>query len=93
MTKFELIDTISATTGKTKKETKAFVEAFVNVVKEKVVSGDDVSIQGFGKFYSHTIPAGPKRNPQTGEVVMLGERHKPKFKASGVFVSEMKNED
>lgn len=93
MTKFELIDSLSATTGKTKKDTKAFVDAFIELVKKKIIANEDITIQGFGKFYNHTIPAGPKRNPQTGEVVMLGERHKPKFKASGTFVNLLKNEE
>ncbi len=81
MTKSELVDAISAETKLTKKDTDAFVKAFVEVVSKSLEKGEDVALTGFGTFSVGERAARSGRNPKTGETITIAASKSPKFKA------------
>ena len=59
------------------------VEALVEIIKEKLASGEDVMISGFGKFCVKDKKERRGRNPATGDDLMLSPRRVVTFKCSG----------
>ena len=57
----------------------------MNVVKEKVASGDDVQLIGFGTFTSLKRAAHKGVNPQTGKEMTIAACNMPKFKPGKAF--------
>jgi integration host factor subunit alpha len=51
-------------------------------VTERLVSGDDVKITGFGNFQIRSKSSRPGRNPRTGEPVAIEARRVVTFHAS-----------
>lgn len=81
MNKAELIETMAAKSGLTKKNAEAALNAFVETVGEQLVKGDKVSLVGFGTFEVSERAAREGRNPQTGETMQIAAAKAPKFKA------------
>ncbi|MBQ5472673.1 MAG: HU family DNA-binding protein [Treponema sp.] len=81
MTKSELVDAIAQETKLTKKDTDAFVKAFVEVVSKAMEKGDDVALTGFGTFSVGERAARSGRNPKTGETITIAASKAPRFKA------------
>ena len=81
MNKTELIDSMAAKTGLTKKNAEAALNAFVETVSEELTKGEKVSLVGFGTFGAKKREARTGRNPQTGEAVKIDARVVPSFKA------------
>lgn len=81
MNKSELISALASKTGKTQKESQAFLEAFTSTVQETLKKGDKVTLIGFGTFDVQQVPARTGRNPRTGEVLKIKAKKKPRFKA------------
>lgn len=67
MNKEELVAAISEKTNLTKKDTKDFVEAFMEVVGETVEKGEDIKLVGFGSFLVKERKARVGRNPRNPE--------------------------
>lgn len=57
------------------------VDAVFNVITEKLKSGEEVKITGFGTFSVANRAARTGRNPQTGETIQIAASNSPKFKA------------
>lgn len=81
MNKTELIDSMAAKTGLTKKNAEAALNAFVETVSEELTKGEKVSLVGFGTFEVSERAAREGRNPQTGEAMTIAASKTPKFKA------------
>ena len=81
MNKADLIATIAAKTGETKKSAEASVNAFVDVITESLVKGDKVQLVGFGSFEVRKRAARKGRNPQTKEEIKIPASKAPVFKA------------
>jgi integration host factor subunit alpha len=79
-TKQDLIDSIYNQVGFPKKESSQLVESILEIIKRTLEGGEDVLVSGFGKF---CVKDKRKRNPQTGEDLMVGERRVVTFKCSG----------
>jgi integration host factor subunit alpha len=65
-----------------KREAKDMVDALFDIVTERLVSGDDVKITGFGNFQIRSKSSRPGRNPRTGEPVAIEARRVVTFHAS-----------
>jgi DNA-binding protein HU-beta len=72
MNRRELVLAITERTELDRKSVDAAMAGFVDVVTDSLASGDPVSISGFAKFNRRVRPAGPVRNPFTGET-----KHQP----------------
>ena len=81
MNKTELIDSMAAKTGLTKKNAEAALNAFVETVAEELTKGEKVSLVGFGTFEVSERAEREGRNPQTGETMKIAASKAPKFKA------------
>ena len=61
------------------------VERIVSTIFDEIGAalqrGDRVELRGFGAFSVKQRPARVGRNPRTGEVVQVAEKHVPFFKA------------
>ena len=69
MTKTELVSVVAEKTGLTKKDSDAFVNAFVASVTDALVAGDKVSIVGFGTFEVRDRKEKQVINPQTKKMM------------------------
>ena len=90
MTKAEVITKVAETTGITKKDTGAMVDAFLQVITNELASGGKVAFSGFGSFSVVERAARECRNPQTGETMMTEARLAPKFKAGKALKDAVK---
>ncbi len=90
MTKAEVITKVAETTGITKKDTGAMVDAFLQVITNELASGGKVAFTGFGSFSVVERAARECRNPQTGETMMTEARLAPKFKAGKALKDAVK---
>ena len=85
MNKGELIEKIAESTGLTKKDTDAAVNAFIETIQVALKNEDKVAIAGFGTFDVSKRKARTGRNPQTGEEIKIAASKAPKFKPGKSF--------
>ena len=82
MTTNDLIDDVAAKTGATKVDAKHLVDSVFGAVADAASKGEDVSINGFGKFKVKASPARDGRNPATGETIKIKASKKLTFAAA-----------
>ena len=82
LTKAAFADLLYDNIGLNKREAKDMVDAMFDIVTERLVSGDDVKITGFGNFQIRSKSSRPGRNPRTGEPVAIEARRVVTFHAS-----------
>ena len=83
LTKADLIERIRSNNDLTKKQGTYIVESAIDLIKDTLVSGEDVLISGFGKFCVKEKAERKGRNPATGEDKMISARRVVTFKCSG----------
>ena len=74
LTKAQLADLLFEHIGLNKRESKDMVDAFFDLICDKLVNGEDVKISGFGNFQIRTKAPRPGRNPRTGEAIAIQAR-------------------
>ncbi|RII09526.1 hypothetical protein DSC45_29970 [Streptomyces sp. YIM 130001] len=84
MNKAQLVETIADKVGGRQQAGEA-VDAVLDAIVRAVVSGDRVSVTGFGSFEKVDRPARYARNPQTGERVRVKKTSVPRFRAGQGF--------
>ncbi len=85
MTKADIVDIISNSTGITKVETEAVVNGFLDTVIDAMKSGETIELRGFGSFKVVKRAQRVARNPKTNEEVIVPEQHVPVLKVSKEF--------
>ena len=75
----ELIDAVAAANSITKADAKKVVETVFEVIAGAAAKGDEVSVNGFGKFKIKDVPARDGRNPATGETISIKASKKLTF--------------
>lgn len=80
MTKAELIQAMVDKTHLHKNSAAELLDAFVEVVKEELADGNDITLVGFGTFTVANKAAREGRNPKTGEPITIAACRMPKFK-------------
>lgn len=81
MNKGQLVDKIAEKTNLSLKDSQAAVNAFIETIKDTLVSGEQISLVGFGTFVVRERPARKGRNPRTKEEVDIPAGKVPAFKA------------
>ncbi len=81
MNKSELINAVADAAELSKADATRAVDAFTEVVKKSLKSGDAVSLVGFGTFSVRKRAARTGRNPRTNEVIKIKASNVPGFKA------------
>ena len=83
LTKDSLISEVAKENGYLRNQSAGIIENLIEIIKSKLVSGEDVLISGFGKFCVKEKRERRGRNPATGEDMMLDARKVVTFKCSG----------
>lgn len=82
LTKAQLADLLFDQIGLNKRESKDMIDAFFDLIAQRLVDGDDVKLSGFGNFQIRTKAPRPGRNPRTGEAIPIQARRVVTFHAS-----------
>lgn len=80
MTKSDLVDSVAAKAGMTKKDSARAVDAVFDTIKEQLKTGDKVQLVGFGSFEVKQREARVGRNPKTMEEIRIPSRRVPVFR-------------
>ena len=83
LTKEHLISALAEANGYHRNQAVELVETLLELIKSKLVSGEDVLISGFGKFCVKEKHERRGRNPATGEDMMVKARRVVTFRWSG----------
>lgn len=78
--KAELIENVASSTGLTKKDATAVVDAVFSTIQETLAKGEKVQLIGFGNFEVRERAARKGRNPQTGQEIQIAASKVPAFK-------------
>ncbi|MDT0269374.1 HU family DNA-binding protein [Streptomyces sp. DSM 44915] len=84
MNKAQLVEAIADKLGGRQQAADA-VDIVLDAIIRSVVSGERVSVTGFGSFEKVDRPARYARNPQTGERVRVKKTSVPRFRAGQGF--------
>ncbi|MFM8691190.1 MAG: integration host factor subunit alpha [Limnohabitans sp.] len=82
LTKAQLADLLFDQIGLNKRESKDMVDAFFDLMIERLVQGEDVKLSGFGNFQIRIKAPRPGRNPRTGELIPIEARRVATLHAS-----------
>jgi len=82
ITKQDLIQEASKSSGHAQTETRVVAEQFMKVISEMLYDDQVIEIRGFGTFYTKERKPRPARNPRTGEICPLGRRQVALFRFS-----------
>ena len=81
MTKVELIASVAAEAGMSKKDAEKAVNAALAAITEELKNGGKVSLVGFGTFEVKERAAREGINPRTKEKIEIPSSKLPSFKA------------
>ena len=81
MNKRQLVDSMSAKSGLTTRQSEKALNGLMNVIHTELSSGGNVSLIGFGTFRVTDRKSRMARNPKTGEEMEVKARKIPVFKA------------
>ena len=91
MTKADIINEISMSTGLQNKEVAAVVECFMSTVKDSLLEKkENVYLRGFGSFIIKHRAAKTARNIQKNTTITIDAHDLPSFKPSKSFINAMK---
>lgn len=78
----DIADKVAEANGIAKADARKIVDSVFNVIGDAAAAGDDVSVNGFGKFSAKSTAARTGRNPRTGETMPIAAGRKPTFSAA-----------
>jgi DNA-binding protein HU-beta len=79
MNNSDLADTIAASHGLTKADARKVVDGVFAAIADAATQGDEISLNGFGKFKVKETPAREGRNPSTGATIQIAAAKKLTF--------------
>lgn len=79
MKKSELVKKVAGQTGLTQVDAAKVLNAILSAVSDCLISGDSITIQGFGTFKLSDHKERKGRNPSTGETMVIPARKAVKF--------------
>lgn len=75
----DLADQIAGETGGTKADARKLVDLVFAAIADAAAKGDEISLNGFGKFKVKDSPAREGRNPANGETIQIAASKKLTF--------------
>lgn len=90
MTKADIVNEISRSTGLDKAAVLTTIEKFMEVMKDSMSSGNNVYLRGFGSFIIKTRKEKTARNISKNTTIRIPEHKIPAFKPSKVFLEQVK---
>lgn len=91
MTKAEIVADIANKTGIEKVAVQATVEAFMDTIKNSMVSGQNVYLRGFGSFIIKKRAVKTGRNISKNTTLIIPAHNIPAFKPAKTFVNKIKS--
>ena len=92
MTKADIINEVSMSTGIPKKEVSIVVEAFMEEVKKSLIQNkENVYLRGFGSFNIKHRADKTARNISKNTTLTIPAHDLPSFKPAKSFIEEMQN--
>lgn len=79
MNNSDLAERLAAETGATKTDARKFVDGVFAAIADAAAKGEEISLNGFGKFKVKDSPAREGRNPATGEPMKIAASKKLTF--------------
>ena len=90
MTKADIVNEISKSTGIDKATVLMSVESFMEIVKGSLSDGDNVYLRGFGSFVIKKRAQKTARNISKNTTIIIPEHNIPAFKPAKTFLNEVK---
>jgi len=81
MNKAELVAAVSEASGVSPGQVRTVLDSLLETMTAALAAGDEVRLVGFGGFSPAFRPAGPARNPRTGEAVRRPAARTVRFRA------------
>ncbi len=91
MTKADIVNEIAKNTGIEKVTVQKTVEAFMDTVKDSMVSGNNVYLRGFGSFIVKKRAKKTARNISKNTTIIIPAHSIPAFKPAKSFISKVKS--
>ncbi|MBP5327670.1 MAG: integration host factor subunit beta [Bacteroidales bacterium] len=91
MTKAEIVNSISKSTGIEKMAVLTIVEEIMTVIKDSLTEGENVYLRGFGSFIVRKRAEKTGRNISKNTTVIIPAHNIPAFKPAKSFMVEVKN--
>lgn len=82
MNNSDLADKLAASQDVTKADARKLVDAVFAAIADAAAAGEEVSLNGFGKFKVKDTPAREGRNPSTGATIQIAASKKLSFSAA-----------
>lgn len=79
MNNSELADALAGQHGLTKADARKYVDGVFAAIASAAAKGEEVSLNGFGKFKVKDQPAREGRNPSTGATIQIAASKKLTF--------------
>lgn len=90
MTKADIVNQISQSTGVDKTTVLSTVEAFMDIVKDSLAKDENVYLRGFGSFIVKKRAEKTARNISKNTTVIIPACNVPAFKPAKDFVNGLK---
>lgn len=90
MTKADIVNEISKSTGIEKITVQKSVEAFMESVKDALIKDKNVYLRGFGSFIVKKRAKKTARNISKNTTIIIPEHFIPSFKPAKSFVGKVK---
>jgi len=79
MNNADLAEKLATETGTTKADARKLVDAVFAAITDAAAKGEEISLNGFGKFKVKESAAREGRNPATGETIAIAASKKLAF--------------
>ena len=79
MNNADLAEKLAEANGLTKADARKVVDGVFAAIADAAAKGDEVALNGFGKFKVKDTPARQGRNPSTGEAIQIAASKKLAF--------------
>lgn len=90
MTKADIVNEISRSTGIDRAAVLATVEKLMAVIKDSLANDENVYLRGFGSFVVKTRKEKTARNISQNVSIIVPEHKIPSFKPAKVFMDEVR---
>ena len=90
MTKADIVNEISKSTGIDKASVLETVEKFMEIVKDSLTNDENVYLRGFGSCIIKTRSQKTARNISKNTTIIIPEHKIPAFKPAKVFMDQVK---
>lgn len=90
MTKADIVNEISKSTGVEKAQVQQIVEAFMDSIKNSLTAGNNVYLRGFGSFIVKRRAEKVARNISKNTTITIPAHNIPAFKPAKSFAGEVK---